>query len=125
MRTYLFFWSNFKLPNIAELAPSNLTAVAQMPTAVKLNWIAPSAANFTVTIVNYTVLVQSASPYTNMQINTGSNSTTFVVTGLVPCTLYTFSVSATTACSGNYSGPYSEALTNVSTANNSMHNNAH
>ena len=100
------------------MAPSNLAAVAQMSTAVQLNWTAPSAANDT--IVNYTVLVQSVSPYTYEYISTGSNATTFVVTGLVPCTLYTFSVSATTMCSGS-AGPYSDQLANVSTANNSMH----
>ena len=98
------------------MAPSNLTVVAQMSTAVQLNWTAPSAANDT--IANYTVLIQNL--YTYEHISTGSNATTFVVTGLVPCSWYTFSVSATTMCSGSYSGPYSDKLTNVGTANKSM-----
>ena len=106
------------ITNVAENAPSNLAAVAQMSTAVQLNWTAPSAAIYI--IVNYTVHVQSSSPYTYVYISTGSNATTFVVPGLVPCTLYTFSVSATTMCSGSSTGPYSDALTNVRTANKSM-----
>ena len=103
------------------MAPRNLTTVAQMSTIVQLNWTAPSAANYT--IINYIVHVQFPDlPYNyDEYISSGSNATTFEVTGLVPCTLYTFSVGASTMCSGSYSGPYSDALENVGTAYYSMH----
>ena len=84
-------------------------------TSIQLNWTAPSPANGI--IVYYTVLVNSTSNST--AISTGSNATTYVVTGLVPCALYTFAVSATTGCAG-CTGAYSGALTNVSTAANSV-----
>ena len=102
-------------PNVAPAAPSHLAAVAQSSTSIELNWTAPSPANGI--IVYYTVLVNSTSDST--AISTGSNATTYVVTGLVPCALYTFAVSATTGCAG-CTGPYSGALTNVSTAANSV-----
>lgn len=100
---------------VAPSAPSNLSVVAQSSTSIQLNWTAPSPANGI--IVYYTVLVNSTSNST--AIITGSNATTLAVTGLVPCALYTFAVSATSTCA-NCTGAYSGALTNVSTAANSV-----
>jgi hypothetical protein len=71
---------------------------------VQLKWTAPAVANGV--IVNYT-------------INTNSNSTTVNVTDLTPCATYTIAVSATTGCAG-CTGPYSIALTNVTTTANSV-----
>lgn len=101
--------------NVAPAAPSSLAAVATSSTSIELNWTAPSPANGI--IVHYTVLVNSTSDST--AISSGSNATTYVVTGLVPCALYTFAVSATTGCAG-CTGAYSGALANVSTAANSV-----
>ena len=109
--------TDISLLNAAPAAPSNLAAVAKSSTSIQLNWTAPSPTNGI--IVYYTVLVNSTSIST--AISTGSNATTLVVTGLVPCALYTFAVSSTTGCAG-CTGPYSTALTNVSTAANSVHN---
>ena len=104
------------------MVPSNLTAVAQTSTTVQLNWIAPSAANNT---INYTIRLESVSFNGNSynsyySISTGSNATTFIVTYLVPCALYTLSMSASTMCSGSETGPYSDVLKNVRTGNQSM-----
>ena len=102
--------------NIAPEQPINLTVVAIWSNAVQLNWTAPAVSNGV--IVSYTLIVNSTS--TSITINTNSNITTYNVTDLTSCAKYTFAVSATTGCTG-CTGPYSIALTNITTTANSVH----
>ena len=89
-------------------------AVSETSTSVLLNWTAPQPANGI--IVYYTILINTTT--TTSVVNTSSNATSFTLSGLMPCSWYTFAVCATTDCSG-CTGPCLSALANVTTAANS------
>ena len=101
----------------ASAAPSKPTSLLTYTitgmTWVQLSWIAPATLNGLLSY--YTVVLNSASP--SATLNT--NATTLNATGLVPCTLYTIALSATTGCCAGCTGPLSDAI-DVSTVANSM-----
>ena len=97
--------------------PTGLTAVSVTPYSVYLTWAAPALANGFVS--SYTVLINWTSRYfLQYDFNTGSNTTTFNVTGLEACITYSFAVSATVDYA-SCTGPYSAALMNITTTVNS------
>ena len=101
--------------NAAPSAPSTPTSTSTGPTWLQLSWSAPATPNGLISY--YTVVLNSTSSSATQ--STSSNATTLNATGLVPCTLYTIAVSATTGCGVGCTGPLSVAL-NVSTTANSM-----
>ena len=72
---------------------------------VQLSWSVPATLNGLISY--YTVVLNSTS--SSATLNTSSNATILNATGLVPCTYYWFSVSATTGCGVRCTGPLSNA----------------
>ena len=99
----------------APSAPQSLTSTITGTTWVQLSWSAPSTLNGLISY--YTLVLNSTS--SSATLNTSSIATTLNATGLVPCTLYTIAVSATTGCGAGCTGPFSSVL-NVSTTTNSI-----
>ena len=99
----------------APSAPTSLNFTSTGTTWVQLNWSPPATPNGLISY--YTVVLNSTS--SSVTLNTSSDSNWLNATDLVPCTLYTFAVSATTGCGAECTGPLSAAIY-VSTAANSM-----
>ena len=80
--------------------PTNLTASATAPGTVTLAWVAPSGAtglNTQAYQIQSRISTDTASVWSNLVANTGSQRTTITVDGLTPGALYEFRVSAITA----------------------------
>ena len=97
----------------APSAPYGLTSTSKGTTWLQVSWSAPATLNGLISY--YTVVLNSTSSSATLS----SNATTLNATGLVPCTLYTSAVSATTGCGAGCTGPLSVAIY-VSTVANSM-----
>ena len=99
----------------ASSAPSAPRLLTSSPitgtTWLQLSWYAPYTLNGLISY--YTVVLNSTS--SSSTLNT--NGITLNATGLVPCTLYTIAVSATTGCGAGCTGPLSDAYYVYTTAN--------
>ena len=76
-------------------APSSLTATVKSSSQINLNWTAPSNNGGSV-IIGYTIQrsTDNGNTWSTVQSNTGSTTTTYNDTGLVPSTTYSYRVSA-------------------------------
>ena len=99
---------------VAPAAPIGLSTIAVTSTEVTLNWTVPSPANGL--IAYYTLQFTNSTGTIILAMNTTSNASTDSVTGLIPCTLYSIAVSATTECA-DCTGPLSSSLTVFTSVN--------
>ncbi len=79
-------------------APANLQAQASGRTAISLSWTAPSD-NGGATITGYQIELSTdaGSEWSDLVANTGTTSTTYTHTGLLPATTYHYRISAINA----------------------------
>ena len=95
-------------------APANLQAQASGRTAISLSWTAPSNdGGATITGYHIELSTDAGSNWSDLVANTGTTSTTYTHTGLLPATTYHYRISAINAAGTGNSSNVDHATTDA------------